>query len=71
MVPFGKIVREVRHEQGLSQSQVAKLAGMVHGHWSKIEHSSNPSLATIARVATTLDVSPVELVQRWADRNGY
>ena len=61
-VAFGKRVRELRKELGLSQEALAERA---HLHWtyvSAVERGlRTPGLDVIGRLATALKVSPAEL----------
>lgn len=60
---LGERVRHHRTELGLSQEDMADLAGMHWTNWGKIERGqANPSLTTIVRMAGVLDLDPAELV---------
>lgn len=60
---LGERVRHHRTELGLSQEDMADLAGMHWTNWGKIERGqANPSLTTIVRMAGVLDIDPAELV---------
>lgn len=60
---LGERVRHHRNELGLSQEDMADLAGMHWTNWGKIERGqANPSLTTIVRMAGVLDIDPAELV---------
>ena len=60
---LGERVRHHRNELGLSQEDMADLAGMHWTNWGKIERGqANPSLTTIVRMAGVLDIDPAVLV---------
>ena len=60
---FGKRVRELRLERGLTQEQLADLAGM---HFTAIGHieraSRSSTLETVLKLARALEVQPSELI---------
>ena len=66
--PFGRRVRALREERGLSQEKLAELANL---HWtflSGIERGRrNPGLNTLARLATALKIPLSSLVAGLAD----
>lgn len=56
-------VKQLRDARGLSQQQVAKLAGIPRPTWSTLERGDgNPTLSVLLKVATALQVSLEELV---------
>ena len=56
-------VRQLREARGLSQGQMAKLAGIPRPTWSTLERGDgNPTLAVLLKAATALQVSIEELV---------
>jgi transcriptional regulator with XRE-family HTH domain len=56
-------VRRLREERGLSQQQIAKLAGLPRPTWASLESgSANPTLAVLGRAAAALQVSIEELI---------
>jgi transcriptional regulator with XRE-family HTH domain len=61
---FGQNLARLRHRAGLSQVELAKLAGI---HWSAISHFERgrrePRYAVLLRLAGALDVSIAELVE--------
>lgn len=60
---FGDRVREERQRLGLSQDEVAHLAGMNVSNYGKIERGvGNPVLHTIIRLAVVVGVDPAVLV---------
>jgi len=60
---FGERVRAERQRLGLSQDEVAHLAGMNVSNYGKIERGvGNPVLHTIVRLAAVLGVDPAVLV---------
>lgn len=60
---FGDRVRARREELDVSQEDVATLAEMHVSNFGKIERGlANPSLHTILRIATALNLDPAVLV---------
>jgi len=60
---FGDRVRAERQRLGLSQDEVAHLAGMNVSNYGKIERGvGNPVLHTIVRLAVVLGVDPAVFV---------
>jgi XRE family transcriptional regulator, regulator of sulfur utilization len=56
-------VRRLRAARGLSQQQMARLAGLPRPTWASLEAgSANPTLAVLARTAAALQVSIEELI---------
>ncbi|MEM6954453.1 MAG: helix-turn-helix domain-containing protein [Myxococcota bacterium] len=56
-------VRALRDGRGLSQAQVAKMAGVPRATWATVEAGgSNPTLAVLLKIAGVLGVSLEELV---------
>ena len=56
-------VRRLRDERGLSQQQMARLAGIPRPTWASLESgSANPTLAVLCRAASALQVSIEELI---------
>ena len=56
-------VRAIREARGLSQQQIAKLAGVPRATWSHLESgSANPTLHVLTRVADALQVRLDELL---------
>jgi transcriptional regulator with XRE-family HTH domain len=56
-------VRTLRDARGLSQAQVAKLAGIPRPTWTNIESgSANPTLAVLLKIAAVLHVQIEELL---------
>jgi len=56
-------LRRLRDERGLSQQQMARLAGVPRPTWASLESgSANPTLAVLSKVASALQVSIEELI---------
>ena len=56
-------VKRLREERGVSQQQMAKLAGVPRPTWASLESgSANPTLAVLSKVAAALRVSIEELI---------
>lgn len=63
MVIFGRNVRRLREEAGLSQEQLAFEAGMKRGYLSDLERGvRNPTIRALARLATALSADPQSLL---------
>jgi transcriptional regulator with XRE-family HTH domain len=64
VVIFGRNVRRLREEAGLSQEQLAFEAGMKRSYLSDLERGTrNPSVRALGRLAVTLSVSPSQLLE--------
>ncbi|SFV36569.1 DNA-binding transcriptional regulator, XRE-family HTH domain [Devosia crocina] len=60
---FGKRVREVRHERGWTQEQLAFEAGVKRAYLSEVENGQrNVSLDVVEKLAKALGVGPEALV---------
>jgi transcriptional regulator with XRE-family HTH domain len=56
-------VRRLREARGLSQQQMARLAGLPRPTWASLEAGrANPTLAVLSRAAAALQVSIEELI---------
>ncbi|WP_051062182.1 helix-turn-helix domain-containing protein [Ilumatobacter nonamiensis] len=65
---FGRRLAEVRREIGLSQDQLGELIGVQDKHISNIERGEvQPTLCTVVRLLTALDVTPDDLMGGIAD----
>jgi transcriptional regulator with XRE-family HTH domain len=61
---LGQNVRQLRAARGLTQAQIARLAGLPRATWANLETgAANPTLAVLERVAGALQVTLEELVQ--------
>ena len=61
---LGQNVRQLRAARGLTQAQMARLAGLPRATWANLETgAANPTLAVLERVAGSLQVTLEELVQ--------
>jgi len=57
-------VRKLREARGLTQQQMARLAGVPRPTWANLESGqANPTLAVLARVADALQVRIEELIE--------
>ncbi|EKQ51369.1 MULTISPECIES: helix-turn-helix transcriptional regulator [unclassified Clostridium] len=62
MIPYVRI-REVRLEKKLSQTQLAKKAGISQSYLSELEsNKKSPTLRQLCKIADALGVMPGELV---------
>ena len=60
---LGERLRDQRLKLGVSQEEIAHLAGLNVSNFGKIERGmSNPTLHTIVRVASVLDLDPGDLL---------
>ena len=67
---LGKAIRQLREERGMTQEALAHEAGVTVGHMSMIERGhSNPTWATVRRLAKGLDTLVADLAEL-ADRFG-
>lgn len=56
-------VRSLREQRGLTQQQIAKIAGIPRATWGNLESGeANPTLAVLTRVAAALQVRLEELL---------
>lgn len=61
---LGERIRAERQKLGVSQDDVANLAGINVSNYGKIERGlSNPTFHTVIRIAAVLDVDPAVLVK--------
>lgn len=62
---FGKVIRELRQERGLSQEEFGFECELHRTYISLLERGKRiPSLTTIIQLATALNVPPSEIVRR-------
>ena len=69
MTLFGSILRAYRTERGLSQSQLARKAGLTYSAISRLESGNrNPKRKTVENLARALELSPEETEElfQWA-----
>jgi len=63
---FGKRLRELRTDRGLSQEQLADLAGLHRNYIGNIERGENGiGIDNIVLLARTLKVKPAVLFDKW------
>ena len=71
MASFGRAVRAMRLERGLSQEVLAHQAGVERSHMGKIERGEHmPTLALILKISLALKISSAELMTA-TERNLY
>jgi transcriptional regulator with XRE-family HTH domain len=59
----GRNVKQLREARGLTQEQMAKIAGVPRATWTNLESgSANPTLSVLHRAAAALQVSIEELL---------
>ena len=62
---FARNLRLLRHVAGLTQEQLADLAGLDRNYISKLEREDNsPTVDTLEVIAIALQVDPERLVKR-------
>ena len=60
---FRERLKAARERLGLSQSEVARRLGVAHATYHEYEHGScSPSLSTIERLASVLEIEPLDLI---------
>jgi transcriptional regulator with XRE-family HTH domain len=68
-VAFGRTLRRLREDLGVSQEHLAHTSGIYRTHIGMMERGERrPSLATVFRLAGALGIKPSELLQRFEDR---
>ena len=61
---FGRVLRTLRVERGLSQEALALEAGIQRNYVSLIERGVNqPTITTIFKLATALEMKPSQVVE--------
>lgn len=66
LIEFGRVIRELRKERGLSQEAFADLAGIDRGYMGNIERgNSNVTLSKLFQMSNALKVTPNEIFQRF------
>ena len=66
---FGRELRKLRHNAGLSQEALAFAAGLHRTYISQLERGlKSPSLDTLFLVSKALGVTPSELIQPYEAR---
>ncbi len=62
---FGRVLRELREETGVSQERLGQEAGSGRTYISQLERGEKgPSLKTIFKLAPHLGSSPAEMIRR-------
>ena len=62
---IGKVLRELRHERGLGQEELAEASRLHVNHISFLERGMRvPSLLVVFQLAAALELSPTELIAR-------
>lgn len=65
LVAFGRVIRELRKERGLSQEAFADLARIDRGYMGNIERGkSNVTLTKVFQLSDALKVTPQEIFER-------
>lgn len=56
-------LRKARQAKGLTQSEVAKKAGISENHYAQIERAEkNPTVSTFKSIIAAIGVSPAEIL---------
>jgi transcriptional regulator with XRE-family HTH domain len=58
---LGETVRAARHERGLTQERLARLAGVSRRHLAALEKGANVSVAVLRKVASVLQLAEITL----------
>jgi transcriptional regulator with XRE-family HTH domain len=67
-ISFGKIVKRIREERGLSQEVLADRADLNRSYVGEVERgTAMPSLSTVTKIAKALNLSPSALLARYED----
>jgi transcriptional regulator with XRE-family HTH domain len=62
---FGHELRRIRQRKGISQEELAELAGLHRNYAGLLERGgSNPTLLALVALARALDVPPAKLIER-------
>ena len=62
---FGKVIKQIREEQGLSQQELADYAELDRSYISDMERGRyNPTLLTIYKLSEILKIKPNKLIER-------
>lgn len=65
-IQFGKIVKSLREERGLSQEILADRADLNRSYVGEVERgTAMPSLGTVTKIAKALNLSPSNLLARY------
>lgn len=63
VVIFGRNVRRVREERGLTQEDLEGMTGLRRSYISDLERGvRNPTIRALARIAEALQIAPAELL---------
>ena len=69
---FGKVIRGLRRERGLSQEELGFESNLHRTYISLLERGKRiPTLTTLIRLATALNMPPSEIVRRVETRVGW
>lgn len=64
-VIFGKVLRDLRKNKGVSQETLALEAGLDRSYISKLETGVyQPSMSTLFSIAEVLEIEPSEIVKQ-------
>lgn len=67
---FGKIIKEIRNQQGISQEELSDRTGLDRSYLSQIENGKkSPSLSTILRISRALNLKTSELLLKFEEHN--
>ncbi|MCB0277852.1 MAG: helix-turn-helix transcriptional regulator [Calditrichaeota bacterium] len=61
---FGKILKRLREERGLSQSKLASMAGLSHTFIGQLERGDRcPTIDTVFMLAKVLEVKAAKIIE--------
>jgi transcriptional regulator with XRE-family HTH domain len=64
-VAFGRVIRELRTEQGISQEELGNRTGLHRNHVGQVERGElSPTLTSVEVLADALGLPPSELIAR-------
>ncbi|MDQ1817466.1 helix-turn-helix transcriptional regulator [Massilia sp. CCM 9210] len=67
LIALGDAIRRIRQKKGLSQEQLALLAGADRSHLGRLERGDNEiAVLLLVRIAKALNISVAELMQEAA-----
>lgn len=62
---FGKVIKQLREERGLSQQELADYAELDRSYISDMERGRyNPTLQTVYKLAEIFKIKPNEIIQK-------
>jgi transcriptional regulator with XRE-family HTH domain len=69
---FGKLIQQERKAKKISQEKLAKITGLDRTFISLIENGKrSPTLSTILKISSALDIAPSELFSVYESKADY